>query len=59
MAADFLVAPDRFIVVRDKHIVAVTDDRKKAEQIVRHFKRLRPNSKVVIQDTATDENKEL
>jgi len=56
VAADFLVSTDQFIVVRDEHMVTVTDDRKKAEQIARHFKRVQPNSKVIIQDAATDEN---
>jgi hypothetical protein len=58
MAAEIVVTPDRFIVVRDDDTVSITDDRKKAERIASHFKRLQPASKIVVQD-ATTKNSEV
>ena len=58
MAAETIII-DQFIVFRDAHTVSITDDRKKAEQIARHFKRLQPSSKVVVQDTKTNKTDEL
>ena len=54
MAAEIIITPDQFIVFRDDHTVSITDDRKKAEQIARHFKRLQPSSRVVVQDGKTN-----
>jgi uncharacterized membrane protein len=59
MAAEIVVTPDRFVVVRDDDTVSITSDRKKAEQIARHFKRLQPASKIVVKDTTTNNSEVL
>jgi hypothetical protein len=59
MAAEIVVTPDRFIVFRDDDAVTITDNRKKAEQIARHFKRLQPASTIVVQDDKTKDREEL
>ncbi len=51
--------PDRFIVLRDGRTVSIAPDRKRAEQIARHFKRLQPRATVIVQDLATDDVEEL
>jgi hypothetical protein len=59
MAAEIIVTPDQFLVVRDDRTVSITEDRKKAEQVARHFKRLRPASKVVVQNSRTNKADEV
>ena len=59
MAAEIVVTPDRFIVFRDDDTVSITDNRKKAEQIARHFKRLQPASTVVVRDNKTNARDEI
>ena len=59
MAAEIVVTPDRFIVFRDDDTVSITDNRKKAEQIARHFKRLQPTSRIVVQDLTTNDREAL
>jgi hypothetical protein len=59
MSVEIIVTPDQFIVVRDDHTVSITEDRKKAEQIARHFKRLRPASKVVVHNSRTNKADEV
>lgn len=46
--------PDRFIVLRDEHMVTITSDLRKAEQIARHFKRLQPTATVQVRDRAAE-----
>ncbi len=59
MAAEIVVSPDRFIVFRDDDTVSITDNRKKAEQIARHFKRLQPTSTIIVQDKTTNVREEI
>ena len=59
MAAEIVVTPDRFIVFRDDDTVSITDNRKKAEQIARHFKRLQPTSTIIVQDKTTNVREEI
>jgi len=50
---------ERFVVLRDGRTVTLASDHKKAQQIARHFKRLRPDSTVVVQDLSTDDSEEI
>jgi hypothetical protein len=46
--------PERFIVLRDERPISITFDRRKAEQIARHFKRLQPAATVQVRDLAAE-----
>jgi hypothetical protein len=59
MTTETAATMDRFIVLRDDNTISITGDRKRAEQIARHFKRLQPTSKIVVEDRATNARDEL
>jgi hypothetical protein len=50
---------DRFVVLRDGRTVTVSAEHKKAQQIARHFKRLRPTATIVVQDLITESSEEI
>ncbi len=59
MPPEIVVTSNQFIILRDDHTVSITDDRKRAEQIARHFRRLQPASKIIIHDTVADARYEI
>jgi hypothetical protein len=59
MLASTTAPLDRFAVLRDGHTVSLAPDRRKAEQIARHFKRLQPTSTVVVKDLTTERAAEV
>jgi len=59
MMASTMAPVDRFVVLRDGHTVSLTSNRRKARQIARHFKRLRPTSTIVINDLSTENAEEI
>jgi len=50
---------DRFVVLRDGRTVTLSPEHKKAQQIARHFKRLRPGATIVVQDLLTESSEEI
>jgi len=50
---------DRFVVLRDGRTVTLSSERKKAQQIARHFKRLQPGATIMVQDLITQNCEEI
>ena len=50
---------DRFVVQRDGRTLSLSPDRRKAEQIARHFRRLQPAAAIVVRDIAGESSDEI
>jgi hypothetical protein len=50
---------DRFVVLRDDRTVTLSAEHKKAQQIARHFKRLQPGARIVVQDRLSGTSEEI
>ena len=59
MSVESVGSTDRFVVLRNGRTLTLAPDRKKAQQIARHFKRLQPKSTVVVQDLARENSEEI
>jgi len=49
----------RFVVLRDGRTISLSPDRKKAEQIARHFRRLQPAAAIVVRDRAGESSEQV
>jgi hypothetical protein len=50
---------DRFVVRRDGRTISLSADRKKAEQIARHFRRLQPTATIIVEDLAGETGEQI
>ena len=59
MPASDAAITERFVVLRDGRTISLSPDRKKAEQIARHFRRLQPAAAIVVRDRAGDRSEQV